>query len=179
MSIQMYKNGNVKTSSFNETNAFLVNTFTSEGYTPTTAQNSTMGRNVTGFEAGKEYYIDMTVTWSGFKADAPSNFGMWAQGATYNGTSWVWTIGNPMTSAIGNFTSLMLSVDSGSKRFIKKFTASYTGYQLGCRSDYSNGKGAINYLNIRIIPADKYVNGTDSSGRILTDSIAMDNFIEN
>lgn len=178
MSVQICKSGCVKAGNFTETNGAMLNTFANLGYTPAAVQNSTMGKSITGFVANKDYYIEMDVVWSGFKTDAPSNFGIWAQGAAYDGSAWVWT-GNPMTNAIGNFKTLVLSADSGTKHFKLKFKATQTGYQLGCRSDYSNGKGTISYKNIRVVPADSFVDGVVSSGHILADTIEMDNFIEN
>mgnify|MGYP004618650031 CR=1 FL=1 len=180
MSIQMYKTGNIKTSAANESDSLLINSFTTLKYTPASAtNNSCMGANITGFTAGKEYYIEMTVIWSGFVTDTASNFNIRAQGATYDGSSWVWTIGNPMAGSFPNFKTMVLGADSGKQFYRYKFKASYTGYQLGCRTDYSNGKGVITYSDIKVIPADQYVDGSISSGKILSDSIAMDNFIEN
>lgn len=183
MSVGVNKSGVVNAGSFIETDGTLLNTFTSESYTPTAVQNSTMGKNITGFEKGKSYVLDMTVAWSGFKTDAPSNFNMWPQGASYDGSSWSWSYGNPMCNAITNlkgFKDLVLSADSGSKRYVVTFdiTNDCTGLQLGCRADYSNGKGTITYSNIRVVPADSYIDGSTSSGKILADSIAMDNFVE-
>lgn len=179
MSVQICKNGCVKAGGFTETNGAMLNTFTSEGYTPANVMNSCMGKNITGFEKGKQYYIELSIVWSGFKTNAADNFSILAQGAAYDDSAWVWSIGNPMTSALGNFKTLVLSADSGEKLFKVKFTANCTGYQLGCRADYSNGSGTITYKNIRVVPADSYVDGSVSGGHILADSIAMDNFIEN
>ena len=180
MNVQVCKTGNVKAGAFTETNGVMLNTFTEMGYTPTAAvTNSCMGEYITGFIVGKEYYIELLIVWSGFITNAADNFSIWGQGCTYDGSSWTWSVGNPMAYSIGQMRDLVLSADSGEKLFKAKFTANYPGYSLGCRADYSNGSGTITYKNIRIVPADCYVDGIISGGRILTDSIAMDNFIEN
>lgn len=184
MSVRVNKSGVVNAGRFVETNGAMLNTFMSEGYTPTASvDNSCMERNITGFEKGKSYVIDMTVIWSGFKTDVADNFNIGSQGFCYDGTSWSWNYGNPMCNAINNlkgFKDLVLSADSGSKRYVATFsiTNDCTGFQLGCRTNYSNGKGTITYSNIRVVPADSYVDGLTSAGKLTDDSIVMDNFIE-
>lgn len=184
MSVRVNKSGVVNAGRFVETNGAMLNTFMSEGYTPTASvDNSCMERNITGFEKGKSYVIDMTVIWSGFKTDVADNFNIGSQGSCYDGTSWSWNYGNPMCNAINNlkgFKDLVLSADSGSKRYVATFsiTNDCTGFQLGCRTNYSNGKGTITYSNIRVVPADSYVDGLTSAGKLTDDSIVMDNFIE-
>ena len=184
MSVRVNKSGVVNAGSFVETNGAMLNTFMSEGYTPTASvNNSCMGRNITGFVNGKSYVIDMTVIWSGFKTDVADNFGIASQGSCYDGTSWSWKYSNPMCNAINNlkgFKDLVLSADSGSRRYVATFsiTNGCTGFQLGCRTNYSNGKGTITYSNIRVVPADSYVDGLTSAGKLTDDSIVMDNFIE-
>lgn len=184
MSVRVNKSGVVNAGRFVETNGAMLNTFMSEGYTPTASvDNSCMERNITGFEKGKSYVIDMTVIWSGFKTDVADNFNICSQGSCYDGTSWSWNYGNPMCNAINNlkgFKDLVLSADSGSKRYVATFsiTNDCTGLQLGCRTNYSNGKGTITYSNIRVVPADSYADGSTSAGKLTDDSIVMDNFIE-
>ena len=184
MSVGVHKSGVVNAGSFVETNGAMLNTFTRESYTPVAAtNNSTMGNKITGFVKGKSYVIDMTVIWSGFKTDVTDNFAIVSQGSCYDGTSWSWDYSNPMCNAINNlkgFKDLVLSADSGSKRYVATFsiTNDCTGVQLGCRTNYSNGKGTITYSNIRVVPADNYVDGSTSAGKLIDDSIVMDNFIE-
>lgn len=184
MSVGVNKSGVVNAGSFVETNGAMLNTFMSEGYTPTASvTNSCMGRYITGFVKGKSYVIDMTVIWSGFKTDVADNFGIASQGSCYDGTSWSWNYSNPMCNAINNlkgFKDLVLSADSGSKRYVATFsiTSDCTGLELGCRTNYSNGKGTITYSNIRVVPADNYVDGSTSAGKLTDDLIVMDNFIE-
>lgn len=184
MSVGVNKSGVVNAGSFVETNGAMLNTFMSEGYTPTASvENSCMGRYITGFVKGKSYVIDMTVIWSGFKTDVADNFNIGSQGSCYDGTSWSWNYSNPMCNAINNlkvFKDLVLSADSGSKRYVATFsiTSDCTGLELGCRTNYSNGKGTITYSNIRVVPADNYVDGSTSAGKLTDDSIVMDNFIE-
>lgn len=184
MSVGVNKSGVVNAGSFVETNGAMLNTFMSEGYTPTASvTNSCMGRYITGFVKGKSYVIDMTVIWSGFKTDVADNFNIGSQGSCYDGTSWSWNYSNPMCNAINNlkgFKDLVLSADSGSKRYVATFsiTSDCTGLELGCRTNYSNGKGTITYSNIRVVPADNYVDGSTSAGKLTDDSIVMDNFIE-
>lgn len=184
MSVGVNKSGVVNAGSFVETNGAMLNTFMSEGYTPTASvDNSCMGRYITGFVKGKSYVIDMTVIWSGFKTDVADNFNIGSQGSCYDGTSWSWNYSNTMCNAINNlkgFKDLVLSADSGSKRYVATFsiTSDCTGLELGCRTNYSNGKGTITYSNIRVVPADNYVDGSTSAGKLTDDSIVMDNFIE-
>lgn len=184
MSVGVNKSGVVNAGSFVETNGAMLNTFMSEGYTPTASvTNSCMRRYITGFVKGKSYVIDMTVIWSGFKTDVADNFNIGSQGSCYDGTSWSWNYSNPMCNAINNlkgFKDLVLSADSGSKRYVATFsiTSDCTGLELGCRTNYSNGKGTITYSNIRVVPADNYVDGSTSAGKLTDDSIVMDNFIE-
>ena len=184
MSVGVNKSGVVNAGSFVETNGAMLNTFMGEGYTPTASvTNSCMGRYITGFVKGKSYVIDMTVIWSGFKTDVADNFNIGSQGSCYDGTSWSWNYSNPMCNAINNlkgFKDLVLSADSGSKRYVATFsiTSDCTGLELGCRTNYSNGKGTITYSNIRVVPADNYVDGSTSAGKLTDDSIVMDNFIE-
>jgi hypothetical protein len=184
MSVGVNKSGVVNAGSFVETNGAMLNTFMSEGYTPTASvTNSCMGQYITGFVKGKSYVIDMTVIWSGFKTDVADNFNIGSQGSCYDGTSWSWNYSNPMCNAINNlkgFKDLVLSADSGSKRYVATFsiTSDCTGLELGCRTNYSNGKGTITYSNIRVVPADNYVDGSTSAGKLTDDSIVMDNFIE-
>lgn len=184
MSVGVNKSGVVNAGSFVETNGAMLNTFMSEGYTPTASvENSCMERYITGFVKGKSYVIDMTVIWSGFKTDVADNFNIGSQGSCYDGTSWSWNYSNPMCNAINNlkgFKDLVLSADSGSKRYVATFsiTSDCTGLELGCRTNYSNGKGTITYSNIRVVPADNYVDGSTSAGKLTDDSIVMDNFIE-
>lgn len=184
MSVGVNKSGVVNAGSFVETNGAMLNTFMSEGYTPTASvESSCMGRYITGFVKGKSYVIDMTVIWSGFKTDVADNFNIGSQGSCYDGTSWSWNYSNPMCNAINNlkgFKDLVLSADSGSKRYVATFsiTSDCTGLELGCRTNYSNGKGTITYSNIRVVPADNYVDGSTSAGKLTDDSIVMDNFIE-
>lgn len=184
MSVGVNKSGVVNAGSFVETNGAMLNTFTRESHTPVAAtNNSIMGNKITGFVKGKSYVIDMTVIWSGFKTDVADNFGIASQGSCYDGTNWSWNYSNPMCNAINNlkgFKDLVLSADSGSRRYVATFsiTNDCTGLQLGCRTNYSNGKGTITYSNIRVVPADSYVDGLTSAGKFTDDSIVMDNFIE-
>lgn len=146
MSVGVNKSGVVNAGSFVETNGAMLNTFMSEGYTPTASvTDSCMRRYITGFVKGKSYVIDMTVIWSGFKTDVADNFNIGSQGSCYDGTSWSWNYSNPMCNAINNlkgFKDLVLSADSGSKRYVATFsiTSDCTGLELGCRTNYSNGK---------------------------------------
>ena len=180
MSVQFCKSGNVNAGSIVESDGMMVNTTTKIGYTPVANNlNSCINYSIVGFEVGKEYYVEMFVSWNGFNENVADNFNMRAQGAVYDGSAWTWSVTNHLTKNIGSFTSLVLSADKGQKQYRYKFTAAYTGYQLGCRTDYSNGTGTITYSNIKIVPADSYVQSSVTSGHILKGSIAMDNFIEN
>jgi len=174
---QILSNGIIKTGELYDSDSMLLNTFSSEGYTPTTAVNSTMGKYIIGFKANTTYIIELLVTWNGFKTNTPSNFNIWFQGDTYDGTSWSWSRSNEMItqiSKIQNLKTLVLSADSGSKFLKTNFTVGSTnqGLNLGCRSDYSNGVGTITFSNVKVYPAEY------SGSRIYDKKIVMSDFIE-
>lgn len=171
---QFYKNGIIKTGQFIAPDSTLLNTFTSESYTPTTDNNSCMEKSITGFEKNKSYVIELLVFWRGFKTSVASNFDIFFQGSNYNGTEWVWT-GNTMTSSLNtsqNLKTLVLSADVGSKFLRTTFSTTYQGLQLGCRSNYSNGASKIEFSNIKIYPAEY------SGYKLYNDKIIMNDFIE-
>lgn len=182
------KNGNIQISEINESDAMRMNSNMTAVYSPTKdAQNSCMNVcDIKGFEEGKKYYLEMDIIWSGFKDNSASNFGSWAQGATWNGSSWDWNVGNPLAGLVnslagsnGKITSLLLSETSGSKHIKGFFTAnSRTGYALGCRTDYSNGVGAIKFANVRVVPAEYAIDNSTSYGKIASDKIIIKEIIE-
>lgn len=143
----------------------IMNSVTSTGYTPAKdTNNSCLNGELIYFESGKTYYIEVLFSWSGFKTDAASNFGMWAQGSQiYNGSEG-WSTSNPMANVIGNVTSLVLSADSGSKWFKSAFTvqANATGFRLGMRANYSNGTGKMTYTQIKVMPYETVQGKVDS-----------------
>ena len=72
MSVGVNKSGVVNAGSFVETNGAMLNTFMSEGYTPTASvENSCMERTITGFVVDKEYYIDMDIVWDTAQSALP------------------------------------------------------------------------------------------------------------
>lgn len=181
------KNGNISSTSLYEPNAMLINKKYSASYTPTKgANNNCMTcESIIGFEEGKKYYVELVISWNGFKTDVASNFSISVQGSNYTGTAWAWQGVNPLCNAIiscfsSGLKNLVLSADKGS--FVVKafFTANtYTGYQLGIRTNYSNGIGNIGISNLKIIPAEYAIDNVTTSGMFGKDKVVMTNFIEN
>ena len=164
------KNGIIDIVNLYESDAMCMNTSKSGSYIPTKDLNNscTTIARVEGFVQGKQYYVELTVKWSGFTSNTSSNFGSWFQGSTYNGSSWDWTSSNPLTSAaitaIGNLTSVFTSSDTGEKHGIAVFTANArTGYDLGIRTNYSNGTGKVTVTDVKVIPAEYFVGNTTSN----------------
>lgn len=156
------KNGIVSTNTFYESDGILMNKTKSISYTPAKDTiNSCLGvEAIKGFVQGKQYYVELTIVWSGFEDIVEPNFDCWTQGSTYNGTEWNWTGNNPLTNTVGNLKSTLLGASSGTKQISGTFTASdRTGYCLGIRTDYSNGTGKVGFSNIKIIPAE-YASGS-------------------
>lgn len=156
------KNGIILTNTFYESDAMLMNKTKQLSYTPQDGKynNCLTGEAITGFVEGKQYYIEFTLIWSGFKDKVESTFACWAQGSTYDGTSWNWNLTNPLTNSLPKFTPILLSSDSGEKLIQSTFTANArTGYYFGIRTDYSNGVGNITLSNIKVIP-DEYASGS-------------------
>lgn len=179
----IYKSGIVKSDEIVESSTTMLNTFTSNGYTPTTEKNSTIQSNVTGFVKGKTYAVEMVITWKGFKTNVADNFGAWIQGSAYADGAWSWSVANPLANALSlacNIKSLVLSADSGTKYLYTEFTSSgdATGYGLGMRFDYSNGTGYIAYSNLKITPIDTFVKSNGDGGKIYNSKMIMNDFIE-
>ena len=146
---------------------------------------------VTGLEANKKYYIEVLLTWGGGfeKTNSSGTFGSWIQGSQYDGSSWSWSYANPMANALNNavdssagrITSLLLSASSGYKLISTTFTnttTACTGYDIGVRCDYANGKGWIKLSNVKVIPYDQYVAVGESVCRITSDKIIASEIIE-
>ena len=156
------KNGIIQIENFYESDGMLMNKTKSISYTPEKDEHNSclIGEGITGFVQGKQYYVELTIVWSGFEDIVEPNFGCWTQGSTYNGTEWNWTGNNPLTNTVGNLKSTLLGASSGTKQISGTFTASdRTGYYLGIRTDYSNGTGKVGFSNIKIIPAE-YASGS-------------------
>lgn len=179
----IYKNGIVSTDEITESSTAMLNTFTSGGYTPTTATNSCIQSNITRFVKGKKYAVEMILKWSGFKTNTATNFNAFFQGSTYVDGSWTWSGSNYLTTSINSASNLkntVLSADSGTKYIYAEFTSSgdATGYGLGMRFDYSNGTGSIAYSNLKVTPLDSFVKSSNDGGKLYNSKILMNDFIE-
>ena len=177
------KTGIVSTSLLSESESVnMMTDLSAYSYTPNTGNNSCMERYVTGFEIGKQYYVEVLVTWNGIDTSNTSGtFGAWFQGSQYDTTNgWGWHHANPMTDALTKNISLkdlVLTATSGSRIVYGTFTnANCAGYGLGCRLDYSNGTGTIKFSNVKILPIKYYLGSSGS--RILQSELITNNFIE-
>lgn len=159
-------------------------------YTPGTGVNSTMvGQRITGFEAYKKYYAEVTITWGGGfeKTNSDGTFGLWLQGIVCKDGTLQW-MANPMTETLNKvgsggtattITSIFLSATSGTKRISATFTNNTnTSMDLGCRSDYANGKGWVKLSNMIVIPYDKYCAEGVSACKILNNEIIASEIME-
>lgn len=155
--MSFYKNGIITNKNIYESDGILMNNTKSISYVPTKDQSNSclLGEAIKGFVKGKQYYVELTIEWSGFKGNVADNFACWCQGSTYDGTSWNWDASNPLCGTVGTITSILLSMDYGSKKINKIFTANdRTGYYLGIRTDYSNGVGKVGFSNIKVVPIE-------------------------
>lgn len=180
----IYKTGIVKSSAFNDSTIGLMNPSNSASITPTAATaNICLSMDITGFQKGKTYGVELLIAWSGFKTNAASDFNAFFQGAAYSGGDWSWSIGNPMSEALRTACDLkgtLLGADSGSKFISTKFTvtADMTGLGFGVRFDKSNGTGNFVYKNLRIAPIESFISSKNDGGKIFNSSILMNDFIE-
>lgn len=167
----IYKNGNIEKQNFYESDAMMINKVTEGGYTPkANKSNVCILIERLSLEPAKQYYVELTFSWGGFKNNAADNFDTRLQGARKINGTYVWASTNYLTQRINyaltgepwSLRSLILSSDSGSKTVATSFTMqdNCTGYELGFRTDYSNGTGWVKLSNIKIIPAEYYVNSS-------------------
>ena len=190
MSMHVNKNGIIGGVILESLGTSLISPAISYQYTPGTGVNSCLaGQQITGFEANKKYYAELLLTWGGGfeKTNSSGTFRSLIQGAQYDGSSWGWNYGNPLTNALNvaassnGITSVLLSATSGSKKLSVTFTNTITacsGYELSVRCDYANGKGWIRLSNIKIIPYDQYIAVGESACRITSDKIIVSEIIE-
>jgi hypothetical protein len=165
-------------------------------YVPTTSTNSTMniGKWMVpeNAVAGDIYRIILSVTFNGFDDSSTSGtFDIYFQGSVYNKTeaAWQWAGNNPVTTTLNNTKSLktiVLSATSGSYLYETTFSLpqanvnTYTGMNIGVRSNYSNGTGKLTLTNMKVIP-EKYattLTPPSYSIRIGENHIASNNFYE-
>ena len=163
----------------NEASAYnLISDGISVTYIPNTGINSCINAfRYENFEPGGKYYIELVVTWSGFDtSNTAGSFDMWFQGAQRKTISegYCWKYGNVIANALNGYMKLrdiVLSKASGSKKICGKFTiGEITAYDLGLRSDYSNGKGTLRLSNIKLLPLNHSLPYGDNVGMKIFDN---------
>ena len=150
-------------------------------YTPTTVKNSCMSQRTIDVELNVKYYIECTLTWSGFdESNTDGAFDMFFQGSQNNG---VWTYSNPMTTALNQIKrpkTVVLSSSSGSYHYKTSFINTNSEVKrlgLSLRTDYSNGKGTVSISDVIIVP-EKYYISDKIKARFSEDFISCDEIIE-
>ena len=183
--MSLNKNGNILSNNLYEADAMSFSAPTIS-YTPTKDKiNSCMGTRINGdFEINKQYYVECLVTWKDFDASSTEGtFSINLQGSQYTDEKgWAWFannyVANSLNTACGGLKSLVLGSTSGSKLVSATFTnKTCTGYEIGCRTDYSNGKGWIQLSNLKVCPLE-YAITSSTSLHIANDFISTGNFIE-
>lgn len=173
-----YKNG-VISNNINESvsNALMRNRtikYTPAADTTNSCMDTLVGENM---PSGTKYHYEVTVSWGDFESLA-DNFFAWFQGAQkHKDAGWGWTGDNPMGTAMGYGalkTWIKDAPSGGTKHLSGTFTvgANYVGYRIGCRADYSDGKGWIQMGDMTVIPEKDY------GIKIYENEIITDNFIE-
>ena len=189
-----YKTGVVSTSEFLEP-FNIITSGGSGGYTPAKdTQNSCV--NIASIKYDLDKVTNTTVlrvvaevSWSGFDTSSTAGtFGIWWQGSSFNtaNQAWEWQGGNHITSALNAQyypTQLVLSSSSGSYTYNTTYVISgswldtWSGSNIGFRSDYSNGVGKITVNSIKIY-YDKYSTTSNIKQRFGKQYIATEEFIE-
>lgn len=147
-------------------------------YTPTTGVNSCINGKRIDIETNVRYFIECTLSWTGFDNMA-SNFDAWFQGTA----SESWSYGNPMTTSLNKHyrpKTAILSSTSGSYRYKVSFISTDSeikNLRLGFRSDNSNGKGIVTISDVIIVP-EKYYISNKIKARFADDYVSCDEIIE-
>ena len=182
---QFNKNGVILAGGVNEASAFnIISDSVSYSYTPSTGLNSCSDNlTCTGIEKNKNYYVEVLVTWKNFDTSNTSGtFDAFFQGSQHDSQGWGWRHANPMSHALQTtqpLKPLVLSATTGSKTIKTTFNsgAYCDGFVLGCRFDYSNGKGWIKLSNIKLIPFEHAIcKGVET--RIFNNEILSQEIIE-
>lgn len=188
----VYQNGVMSTiDEIHESNAELLNDFTSGGYTPTAnTQNSCVTLGIVDFTKyasnGEDLaiHIECDLEWTAFTAGTGGTFnGFWWQGANWqlNGTSGVWQGTNYIAQALTSQKTLRNATDSTTAgKYHYNTTAiipaswfdTYNKSNIGFRCDYSDGVGKITVNNFKATPLQYY------NAKIGEDFISANNFIE-
>ena len=182
---QFNKNGVILSGKTNESSYYnLANYDDSYAYTPSTGMNScTENIRFLGLVKNRSYYVEVLVTWKNFDtSNTTGKFDAWFQGSQHDSQGWGWRYANPMTSSLqGNqsLRSIVLSSTYGSKLCSATFThaSDCDGYTLGCRFDYSNGKGWIKLSKVKVIPLE-YAIYNGKNLKAYNNEVISQNFIE-
>ena len=185
------KSGTITSSSFYETNGYLISNVLNGGYTPKAdTNNSCLDMGVVDFSdyvdlnRDLQMHIECDLEWTAFMAGTGGSFtGFWWQGAQFkrSSSSWVWTEGNPVTDALNNaFNPRNATTVSTAGRhhydivaiISASFQKNVSKLYYGFRCDYSNGTGKIAVKNFKATPY-QYCNA-----RIGKEFISANSFIE-
>lgn len=161
-------------------------------YIPSTTINSCINPYLikhSDFELGEKMRIILKIQYEELDpSNTSGTFKMWFQGAKKNPDgSNVWTGGNDVTGALNNYqnlTDVVLSQEQGSFIYNTTFIISennyntYTGCNIGIRSDYSNGIGKITMYKPIIFPDKYYYLETDSIIRQGDDFLSCKEIVE-
>ena len=162
------KQGLIVTSEFIESDS-ITNQFSggSATYTPTTGTNSCANAGYWDVPedavGGTSYHIRVTVEYNGFdRSNTSGTFNIFFQGANRSRTEgWKWAGSNYPCGALNGVNALstvVLSSTRGVYTYEADFVVpsdwltTYSGSNIGLRSDYSNGTASITIKNISIIP---------------------------
>ena len=193
--MSLYKNGIISAKEFYETDGANLANWYSYGYTPGTGNNSTHSFAIIKFDdkswitTSTVFRIVCDVSYSGFdESNTDGTFNMYFQGARYEDSTgtWVWEGENPFPKALNDIqslTTLVLSSESGFYRYNTTLTltntwlSTYSGQEIGIRTNYSNGTGRIN-INKLLIIEDKYSSNTSAKAHIGEDFMSGYEIIE-
>ena len=189
------KTGIILSKEMDESDAmYIAKLSTPAAYTPSTANNSTITPlnvlfDYTNTTASTVYRAIAKITYSGFdRSNTSGTFQIYWQGARYEISSgtWIWVGTNYITNSFNSFkdlTTLVLASTSGSFTYNTTFTlpsdfrSTYSGCQIGLRSNYSNGTARISIDEITVME-DKYSSDGSSKAHIANDYIACKEIIE-
>lgn len=159
-------------------------------YTPSNISNATGCYKKIHFPEkptiGQQIRIELDVEWSGGfdNSNTDGTFSIIWQGAEQINNSTNWNKMNPLASllnSIKSLTNLVLSKESGTYHYDAIYTVTREWivdvYNIGFRSDYSNGKGKIGFKNLKVTPI-KYDCRDNDKFKIYSDSIVSQNISE-
>lgn len=142
--------------------------------------NSCAGSYVGPIKYGMSYNTTGDISWGGFES-IDDTFRFIPQGYVVISDEVHWDRLNVMTNFMWSYYQIenliKKSPSSGSIHINFNWTENVNkdvaAYQLACRTDYSDGKGWIQYSDFKITPLLKY------GQKVFDDNLFMNNYIEN